>query len=187
MEEEKLIKDAQEGKTEAFGELYDKYLPKIYRFIFFKINQRAEAEDITHQVFLSAWQNIRSYKTKGFPFSSWLYRIARNAVIDHYRTKKDYIDIESIPHEIVAEPAGLAEMLDTANEIEFVMTALQTLKEDEQNMIIMKFVNDLSNKEIAEALEKSEGAIRVLQHRALKQLKNILKENERHYPNIKEV
>lgn len=87
-EEERLIKEAQSGKAEAFGKLYDDHISRIYRFILLKVSRKTDAEDITHQVFLSAWQNIRSYKIQGNPFSSWLYKIAHNAVIDFYRTQK---------------------------------------------------------------------------------------------------
>ena len=92
LESEKVyIKKAKSGNQEAFGALYDHYLPSIYRFILLKVSNRAEAEDLSHEVFLSAWKNIPGYKDKGFPFSSWLYQIARNAVIDFYRTSKKNI------------------------------------------------------------------------------------------------
>jgi len=79
-EEESLIQKAKEGDGNAFGELYDAYQPRIYRFVFLKTGGKQDAEDITHQVFLSAWQNMGKYEFQGFPFSSWLYRIASNAV-----------------------------------------------------------------------------------------------------------
>ena len=87
-EEPELIKKAKNRNPEAFGLLYDQYLPAIYRFILLKIGDKVTTEDLAHQVFLSAWQNIENYQTQGFPFSSWLYRIAHNAVIDYYRTGK---------------------------------------------------------------------------------------------------
>ena len=94
--EEKLIQDAvKEGDSSAFGKLYDHYQPMIYRFVLIKVGRREEAEDITHQVFLQAWQNIRTYRHRGHPFGSWLYRIARNQVIDHYRSRKDDVPLEA--------------------------------------------------------------------------------------------
>ena len=170
-EEESLIQKAKEGDGNAFGELYDAYQPRIYRFVFLKTGGKQDAEDITHQVFLSAWQNMGKYEFQGFPFSSWLYRIASNAVIDHYRTKRDHRDIETISEEIVAEMPDLETKLDTALELKVVRAALQKLEDDQQSVLLMKFVDELSNKEIAEALGKNEGTIRVIQHRALKQLK----------------
>ena len=83
--EQSYVNSAIRGDSSAFGVLYDHYQPMIYRFVAVKVGRREEAEDITHQVFLSAWQNIKRYEHRGHPFSSWLYRIARNQVVDHYR------------------------------------------------------------------------------------------------------
>jgi len=188
-DERKLISKAREGEEEAFGQLYDKYMPAIYRFVFLKVGgHKAQAEDICHEVFLSAWQNIGSFKFQGHPFSSWLYRIAGNAVIDYYRTRKVNVDIESIPEEPAVEMASLAEKMDDRLDLENIRECLKRLEPNYQDVLIMKFVEELSNKEIAVALEKSEGAVRVIQHRAIKQLKKYVEENGR--PNnrtIKEV
>src|SRR5437588_759346 len=92
--ETQLIEAAIRGESSAFGALYDHYAPKIYRFIVVKVTLREEAEDLTHQVFMHAWLNIGSYKRMGHPFSSWLYRIARNQVVDHYRTHKNAVSLE---------------------------------------------------------------------------------------------
>src|SRR3989344_2601021 len=101
-EERKLILQAKEGKEEAFGRLYDKYMPAIYRFIFLKVGgDKGRAEDISPEGFLSAWQNIGNFRFQGYPFSSWLYRIAGNAVIDYYRTRKASVNIENVPEEVV--------------------------------------------------------------------------------------
>lgn len=185
-DEELLIQKAQRGESDAFGFLYDRYFPKIYRFTLLKVSRRVDAEDITHQVFLNAWQNIRSYEFRGFPFSSWLYRIARNMVIDFYRTQKRDVDIESVPEEIFMDDPNFSELVDSRMELEFVARALKKLKDDDQNILLLKFVNELSSKEIAEVIEKSEGAVRVMQHRALKQLKTIINE-ERRNKTLKEI
>lgn len=177
-EEEKLVQKSQEGESEAFGELYDMYMPKIYRFIFLKVSGKSDAEDLSHQVFLSAWKNIKTFKYQGYPFSSWLYKIANNAVIDFYRTKKDAIDIESIAESAVYEKIETPNVLDDAFEMERVQIALKKLKPDDQSVLIMKFVNELSNKEIAKTLGKTEGAVRVMQHRAIKQLQQYLKDGK---------
>ncbi len=187
-EERKLISRAKEGKEEAFGQLYDKYMPAIYRFVFLKVGgQKAQAEDICHEVFLNAWQNIRNFKFQGYPFSSWLYRIAGNAVIDYYRTRKVNVDIENIPEEPAVETASLAERMDDRLELENIQQYLKKLEPNYQDVLIMKFVEELSNKEIAVALEKSEGAVRVIQHRALKQLKKYIENGRPNNYTIKEV
>src|ERR1700690_2857319 len=94
--EEKLVSDAVGGKSSAFGELYDHYQPMIYRFIAVKVGRREEAEDLTHQVFMSAFQNVKKYENRGYPFSSWLYQIARNQIADHYRAKRNESSIDVI-------------------------------------------------------------------------------------------
>jgi len=168
----KHIKQSKKGNKESFGLLYDHYLPKIFRFILFKVTNRAEAEDLVHEVFLSAWQNIHRYRYEGYPFSSWLYQIARNSVIDYYRTSKKNLNIENIDEEIIKINAHYPEKLDAALEIEKLKQVIKLLKPDYQDVIIMRFVEDLSCQEIAITLNKSEGAIRLVQHRALKELKS---------------
>ena len=174
MEEDLLIKKAQDGEAEAFGQLYDHYLPKIYRFVFIKVSSQTDAEDLTQQIFLNAWQNIKSFQFQGFSISSWFYRIAYNEVVDFYRTRKHHEPIETLPEEILSESPGTDQAFDQNIEIGKIKIALQKLEGDQQNVLLMKFVDELSNKEIAQALNKSEGAIRVIQHRGLKQLKNYL-------------
>src|SRR3989344_4062244 len=94
-----VIKRAIKGEASAFGLLYDHYEPMIYRFILIKVSHREEAEDLTHQVFLHAWRSIPSYQDLGFPFSSWLYRMARNQVIDFYRARKEQQSFEELSEE----------------------------------------------------------------------------------------
>lgn len=172
--ENKLIRRAVRGEAEAFGHLYDHYQPKIYRFVFIKVGDREEAEDLTHQVFLNAWQNIHSYKHRGFPFSSWLYQIARNQVIDHYRTKKSNLAIEEVDPEIFAEPASVHIMIDQDIALQEVQQSVSQLKSDYQDVLIMRFVEELSVRETADAMGKTEGAVKLLQHRALHELRKLL-------------
>lgn len=171
-EEELLVNKAQEGNGEAFGKLYDLYMPRIYRFVFLKVGTRQDAEDLTQQVFVNAWQHLEGFEFRGFPFSSWLYRIASNAVIDYYRTSRPSMDIEKVPEELVAHTASTERELDHSFQMATIKTALAKLDPEHQNVLILRFVDDLSTKEIADILKKSEGAVRVIQHRALKMLKN---------------
>ncbi|MGB7957348.1 MAG: sigma-70 family RNA polymerase sigma factor [Minisyncoccia bacterium] len=176
--EEKLIQDAvKEGDSSAFGQLYDHYQLMIYRFVFIKVGRREEAEDITHQVFLRAWQNVRNYRHRGYPFGSWLYRIARNQVIDHYRAQKEEVglDLFDVDNEAFrTNQPNLSAQLD----MERVMAMLHTLKPDYQDVIIFRFVEDLSIKEVAGAMQKTEGAIKLIQHRAIEELKKKLNSPE---------
>lgn len=172
-EEEKLIMAAIAGKNEAFGLLYDHYQPRIYRFIYLKISHREEAEDLTHQVFLSAFEKISGFKIKtSASFSGWIYSIARNKVIDHYRTRKNAVDIETV--QIPESKDSREDIMDTAMEMEKARQAIRKLSPTEQDVIIMRFIEELSPKETAKVLNKSEISIRVIQHRAVKNLRAIM-------------
>jgi len=175
--EKKLIEAAKRGEKQGFSELYNHYMPAIYRFIYMKVSHRHIAEDLTHEVFLSAWQNLPRYQDQGFPFSSWLYKLARNRVIDHYRTAKPYIDLESIDPEIAEIDQKLESALDQDFQFQLVKKALKNLKPDQQDVLIMKFIDDLSHQEIAFVMKKSEGAVRLIQHRAIQELKKELGDN----------
>ena len=172
--EKSIVSGAVRGEASAFGLLYDYYQPKIYRFIAIKVSRSEEAEDLTHQVFLNAWQNIKNYKNQGFPFSSWLYRIARNQVIDYYRTSKETVDVEQVDPEYFAVPASIHFEVDNNLKIGEVRLAIEKLSPDYQDVIIMRFVEELSIKETADTLQKSEGAVKLMQYRALKKLKELL-------------
>lgn len=175
--EDKIITCAVRGEASAFGSLYDHYQPHIYRFVLLKVSRREEAEDLTHQVFVSAFENIRTYENLGFPFSTWLYQIARNKVIDHYRAKKQEIDFEEADPEIFASSDMNDLTVDAKMELERAMKAIRKLKPEYQDVVIMRFIEELSLKETAEAIGKSEGAVKLLQHRAIKELKELLKTN----------
>ena len=169
--EAQLIRQAQRGNAESFGELYDHYLPKIYRYIFAKVSHREYAEDIAHEVFLAAWKNLPGYRMRGFPFSSWLYRIARNEVIEYYRLEKHHVSVDELDPDVVHLTPAVHDELDRALAWNAVRNAMDHLTNQERDVLILRFVNDLTPKEVAAVLGKSEGAIRVMQHRALKELK----------------
>ncbi len=180
--EENLIKHAIRGESSAFGSLYDEYQPRIYRFIYLKVGHREEAEDLTHQVFLNAWKNVKNYRFQGFPFSSWLYQIARNQVIDHYRTKKTAFTLDDNRDNEEENSNGdnfLTEdnnfNLDIRSEIAAVQEAIKKLIPEQQDVIIMRFVEEMPHREIAASLNKPESTVRVLQHRAIANLRKTLK------------
>lgn len=175
--EELYIIRAQAGDSACFGHLYDRYIAQIHRFIALKVGTRQEAEDLTHEVFVSAWQKLPNYKPQGYPFSSWLYRIARNRVIDYYRTKKPQV---SIDEQIAIDEAGLGIEGDTSDEFDkglsmaSIQRALAQLSGDQREVMQLRFLDDLSPAEIAQVMGKREGAVRILQHRAIQKLKTIL-------------
>lgn len=172
--EEKLIKSAVKGNSSAFGELYDHYQPMIYRFVAVKVPGREEAEDLTHQVFMSAWLSIKSYQHRGYPFSSWLYQIARNQIVDFYRARRNEASIDAIDPEFFAIPASAEFATPVKLEMESVRSAMKKLKQDYEDIIILRFIEDLSLKETAGILGKTEGAVKLMQHRAMNELKKLL-------------
>ena len=178
--EKKLVEKARDGDSHAFGALYDQYSAQIYRFIIVKVSTRQEAEDLTHEVFLSAWKNLPGFEIQKFPFSSWLYRIARNRVIDHYRTQKKHYNVDDIvgglEEEFLRVSAVQSKDLNLRLDMEQVFSALDELTDDQREVIEMRFIQDLSPKEIAEIIKKKEGTIRILQHRATKKLQKVLEE-----------
>ncbi|HEX4104201.1 MAG TPA: sigma-70 family RNA polymerase sigma factor [Candidatus Paceibacterota bacterium] len=176
--EQAIIKQAVGGKSSAFGTLFEHYQPMIYRFVLVKVARREDAEDITHQVFLAAWQNIKGYKYQGHPFSSWLYQIARNQVVDHYRAKKNETSLEKMDPEYFVLPASATFDLSLKLDVEKVRKAIGELKSDYQDIIVFRFIEELSLKEIAQMLHKSEGAVKLMQHRAIKELQRIMGESE---------
>lgn len=170
-----IIERAIKGESSAFGLLYDKYQPQIYRFIYLKVSHREEAEDLCHQVFLKTWQNIAEYKFQGFPFSSWLYRVARNQVIDYYRIKKNNISIENEAVLELNTENLTSKIIDQNLDIEKIKKAINNLNPAQQDVLILRFIESFSVKETASILKKTEIAIKLLQHRAIKNLRKIMR------------
>lgn len=173
-DEEKIIIQAKTGDTRCFSDLYSHYLPPIYRFIYMKVSEREAAEDLTHEVFLTAWQNLSRYESRGFPFSSWLYQIARNRVIDFYRVKKHHAPLEEVDAELAVAKNILEAVTDESLALDNVRAAISNLHPDHQDVLLMKFMEELSHEEIARIMKKSPGAIRLIQHRALNELRKQL-------------
>jgi len=171
--EKELITDAIRGEASAFGSLYDGYQPAIYRFVALKVGSREDAEDITHHVFLKAWQGMAKYEGRGYPFSSWLYRIARNQIVDFYRARREHAPIDDYEPFLLSED-GTADLIDHQAEIGRVRKTMLDLPGDYQDVIILRFIEERSLEEAAEALERSVGATKVLQHRALRRLRALL-------------
>jgi RNA polymerase sigma-70 factor (ECF subfamily) len=174
--ERQLVLQAQDGNSEAFGQLYDAYMERIYRFVYFRVEDQQTAEDITSQVFLKAWSNLDRFQFSRTPYLAWLYTIAHNAVIDHYRTRKvttalDDVQLSQPDHSELVENE-----IDLTVEMQSVKTALRSLTDDQQKVLTLKFIEGMSNNEIARHLGKREGAIRALQMRGLQALAKQLEE-----------
>ena len=170
-----LVKRAVRQDREAFAALYDKHVVKVYRHVYYRVSSKYDAEDITQEVFIRAWKAIGKYRRTGAPFVAWLFVIARHLIADHYKARKK-------------DPAPLDETQtyinngDTSSEDSFdkdhVKNAILKLKGARQKVIMMRFIDGFNYGEIAKLLNKSEGAVRVIQHRALNDLREILKQSE---------
>jgi RNA polymerase sigma-70 factor (ECF subfamily) len=163
-----LALDAKTGSSESFGRLYEIYIKKIYDFIYYKTLKKEVAEDITSIVFTKAWNKIEQFKEGSF--SAWLYMIARNAVTDYYRREKGHDDIEDCWD--LADKTDFLANIDNDLSVELIRETMKSLKEQEREILIMRFWLDLSFSEIAERLNKKEGAVKMALGRALKDLKN---------------
>jgi RNA polymerase sigma-70 factor, ECF subfamily len=158
----------------AFGELYDRFVERVYRYLYFRSGSHPEAEDLTEQVFLKAWEAIGRYRWQGRPFLAWLYRLAHNTHIDHVRTHKPTLSLNNDEHPVELASAAAAVELGRTLDADLLARALAQLTLDQQHVIVMKFMDGLDNEQIAQTLNKREGAIRALQMRALMSLRRVL-------------
>lgn len=155
---------------EAFGEFYDLYVTRIYRFVFFKINSVSDAQDITSEVFLKLWQYIKEGKDIR-NLNAFIYMIARNSVIDFYRQNKVEDPISEEHENIPDEQKDILRQQIMDSELSDVLKGIENLKDEYKEVIILKYLDELSIAEIASVINKSNGAVRVLLYRATKALK----------------
>ncbi len=170
---EALVARAAQGDTDAFGDLYERLLDDIYRYVYYRVSNQQDAEDLTETIFLKAWQGLANYKPEGAPFVAWLYRIAHNTVVDHYRTRKISEPLADHPY-LPDERESVEAQVFSRAEVEQLRQTLQEMTPIHQEVLVLRFINGLSPAETAAALNKSNGAIRVLQHRALKELQALM-------------
>jgi len=174
-----VYKVRQSKDAEAYGNLYDFYVERIYRFIFFKVNSQEIAEDLTSEVFLKTWEYINKTDKKINNLNALFYKVARNSVIDHYRSKKiESYDSDEDLMEKIEEKRNFADEVETKLEMESLQKHLTKLKDIYREVLILRFVEEFSISEIAELMEKSSGNVRVLLHRATEALKNLAGENQ---------
>ena len=175
-DERQLVLKAQDGDAEAFGRIYDGYVERIYRFVFFRVDDQQTAEDITSQVFLKAWSNLDRFEFTRTPYIAWLYTIAHNTVIDHYRTRKITTALEDVQLSQPDDAEAVENQIDLTVEMKTIKVAMQNLTDDQQQVLHLRFIEGMSNTEIAQQLGKREGAIRALQMRGLQALAKQLAE-----------
>lgn len=172
-DEASLVRRAQQYDQEAFAKLYETYFDKIYRYVMVRIGNTAEAEDMTQQVFINALKSISSFKWRGVPFSAWLFRIAHNQVIDYRRKKSRTITvpIDDLPLASNDDPQKIAEL---NIEVERLAEATKHLTEAQRQVISLRFAAGLPISDVAKTMGKSEGAVKALQHSAIKALRRQL-------------
>jgi len=163
-----LVKRAADGDFEAFGKLYIFHVEKIYRYIFYHVRDKPLSEDITEEVFLKAWRAIGSCRGKEKTFSSWLYRIAHNHLVDELRRRQRYSSVEIETVEVITDTGREVERVLEQQEL---LEVINYLPPNQRQIIILKFIEGLDNHEIASIMSRSEGAIRILQMRALATLR----------------
>lgn len=171
-----LVERAQQGDGGAFGDLYERFHPEIYRYLLRHLDGRREtAEDLTEEVFLKVFERLARYQFRGLPFSAWLYRIARNHLIDHLRARpKQAVGSIELGPEIPVRRAEAA--LNRSLDRQELTYALGRLTSDQRQVVMLRFLDGLSTQETALAIGKSEDAVKKLQARGLVQLRRILEE-----------
>jgi RNA polymerase sigma-70 factor (ECF subfamily) len=178
MDEAQLIEQAK-SDPEAFGRLYELYVEKIYNYIYYRLGNHHDAEDLTAKVFYRALNHIARYNNKGVPFAAWLYRIAHNLVANWHRdrSRRQWVGLEDV--DLTSDKQESPQLAaERANERDLLLVALKRLPRERQELLVLKFVERMSNAEIGQVLGRSEGAIKSLYHRTLVSLKELLAEHE---------
>lgn len=177
-QEQEWATKAASGDPDAFAQLYNAYVDPIYRFIFFKVSDRETAEDLTSQVFLKAWQGIGKFRQRELYFKGWLYQIARNTVIDHYRAQQKVEPLDKVAATMPDPQANVKRLVDRRLTHDWLWSKLDYLTDEQREVIVLKFIEGLSTREVAEIMDKRQGAIRALQMRALQTLADIVEPHD---------
>ncbi len=175
--EEDVLKSASLGDRDAFGQLYERYAERIFNYIYYRTGNVHDAEDLTARVFQRAMNHIKNYTDRGAPFAAWLYRIAHNLVANWHRdrSRKQEIPLDDLP--ILPSKGDHPEKnLVRSQEQEALLRIIRTLPSERQTLLILKFVEDMSNAEIGVIMGRSEGAVKSLYHRTLLALRDQLQD-----------
>ena len=165
-----LVIRATKGDNKAFGAIYELWAENIYRFVYLKTRDESVADDITAEVFLKVWKAIKTFKPKtDAKFSTWLFAIARNAVIDYYRTTRQTIPFDNLPELVDIE--GETDLYPEQGRLQ---QALEELRPEYKQVLVLRYVEDQPIAKVAQIMKKKEGNIRALTHRALQELKSRL-------------
>lgn len=175
--ESALLERAAEYDPVVLSQIYDEYSEKIYNYIYYRVGERELAQDLTAEVFLKALDALKAHKGWHTSLSGWLYRIAHNLIADHYRGRPTK---ETLPlsEQLITDEDSPSQTVDRVLTQQRLRAAVSRLTEDQQQVVFFKFVEEMSNAEVAHILGKTEGAVKSLQHRALASLRRHLEEQE---------
>jgi len=175
-----LVDLARAGDAEAFGQLYDHYMPGIFRFVYYRVGSRPLAEDLTSETFVRGLRSIQRFQWQGRDFSAWLTTIARNLITDHYKSSRSRLEL--VTEEVPESPSGSAGPEDdvlTAISNELLLDAVNQLPREQRDCVLMRFIQGMSTAQTAAALDRSEGAVKQLQLRAVRTLATLVSEDLR--------
>jgi RNA polymerase sigma-70 factor (ECF subfamily) len=176
-DEPSLIERAKRYDQKAISELYRRHAQSIHRYIYYRVGDVNVAEDLTADVFLKALEGLEGFTYRGIPFSAWLYRIAHARVMDHFRKRARH-ELLPLDERLVATEKGPQATVEAKLDHEELQSAIAQLTIEQQQVIILKFVEGLSNAEVARIMGKTEGAVKSLQHRGLNSLQRIMRKEE---------
>ena len=171
-----IVRRAQAGDQSAFAELYEMHYDQIFRYISFKCGNRLEAEDLTGEVFLKMLESIHKFKFQGFPFTSWLYRIAHNLVVDNFRRKgrKPTVPLDKVLNFSGGADSDMENQVQLSWSMREVVEAMDNLTGLQREVITLRFVAGLSIAETANAVGRKENAVKALQHAGIRKLRHVL-------------
>ena len=178
LDDDTALAQANQGDREAFGLLYERYVGRIYSYIYYRTGNHYDAEDLTSRVFFRAMHHIENYQDRGLPFSAWLYRIAHNLVANWHRDNSRRKEIPLDERYIARDRSGdyPESALVEVEERQRLLGMIRQLPVDRQELLILKFVDHMSNQEIAQIMGRTEGAVKSLYHRTLLALRDDLQE-----------
>jgi len=165
-----LVARAQSGETEAFGELYERYVDQIFRYVRTRVSEAKDAEDLTETVFVRSFEALDGYEERGHPYSAFLYQVARNVLVDHYRKPAEEQGLDDIGP-LVSTAPELERRIVEDQQVRAIRRAMDRLSDDYQEVIRLRVLLSLPTAAVADWMDRSEGAVRVLLYRALKSLR----------------
>jgi RNA polymerase sigma-70 factor (ECF subfamily) len=170
---EELVAAAKAGDAEAFGRLFDHFHEPVHRYVAARVRRPSDAEDLAQTVFVKALEALPRYEQRGVPFGGWLFRLARNVVIDHLRTHREHVDLDELL-ELPGHEAGPEAQAVTRDQMDAVAAALAELTDEQRDAIALRFFAGLSAREAAVVMDKQEGTVRGIQFRAIGALRRRL-------------